>query len=186
MNLLNIRHRERLGAFLNEHNLLGAMAEVGCAFGGYSRVVLNDWKGSKYVMVDPWIKQSKQVYKEKTDGIDYNGWFENCKRLAEQDRRVQLIRKYSIEAAAEIADESLDCVYLDGNHAGEAVDQDIKAWWPKVRGGGIVGGHDFYTDIVTPGYFNQVDGPVKAFVFSHGLPLAITPCSSWWVEKPTR
>jgi hypothetical protein len=34
-------------------------------------------------------------------------------------------------------------VYIDANHLYEAVTVDIKTWLPKVKIGGILGGHDF-------------------------------------------
>lgn len=47
----------------------------------------------------------------------------------------------SIAASKLIADRSLDLVFIDGDHS--AVDQDIIAWFPKVREGGILCGHDY-------------------------------------------
>jgi predicted O-methyltransferase YrrM len=39
--------------------------------------------------------------------------------------------------------ESLDFVYLDGNHQYEAVKQDLANYYPLVKDGGMVGGHDY-------------------------------------------
>lgn len=184
MNLSDIRHRHRLGDFLNEMGFTGAMAEVGCAFGGFAKMTTKSWtNGAKYFMIDPWIRQSNEVYRERTEGVNYNAWFEECRLIASKDSRIQLIRKFSVDAAKDIPDGSLDVVYLDGNHSKEAITEDMRLWWPKVRRGGIFSGHDFYTSF-TDGYWNEVDGPVKQFVFAHGLPIVITPCLSWWVEKP--
>jgi len=36
----------------------------------------------------------------------------------------------------------LDFVYLDAAHDYDNVKLDIKCWYPKVREGGILGGHD--------------------------------------------
>ena len=40
-------------------------------------------------------------------------------------------------------DESLDFVYIDGNHGLKNVVHDIVEWSQKVRKGGIVSGHDY-------------------------------------------
>ena len=40
--------------------------------------------------------------------------------------------------------ESLDFVYIDGNHHFDFVMQDIIEWSKKVRAGGVVSGHDYY------------------------------------------
>jgi hypothetical protein len=48
----------------------------------------------------------------------------------------------SLEAARLFPDASLDLVFIDGNHGHGHVKQDILAWLPKVRPGGILCGHD--------------------------------------------
>ena len=40
-------------------------------------------------------------------------------------------------------DNSLDFVMLDADHTLASVLADIAHWWPKVRAGGILAGHDF-------------------------------------------
>ena len=59
-------------------------------------------------------------------------------------KRYQLIQKYSVEAAKAIEEQSLDFVFIDGNHAYDYVVQDIKAWLPKLKKGGLLAGHDYH------------------------------------------
>jgi hypothetical protein len=40
-------------------------------------------------------------------------------------------------------DGEVDFVYIDGDHGFDAVKADISAWWPKVKNGGILAGHDY-------------------------------------------
>jgi len=49
----------------------------------------------------------------------------------------------SAEAAARYADGALDFVFVDADHSREAVLRDLRAWWPKIRPGGVLAGHDF-------------------------------------------
>ena len=49
----------------------------------------------------------------------------------------------SVAMAAEIPDESLDYVFIDGDHSFFGCYRDLRAWWPKVKIGGIVSGHDY-------------------------------------------
>ncbi len=49
----------------------------------------------------------------------------------------------SVEAAEEFEDESVDFVFIDGDHSYGAVKQDIEKWYPKVKSGGIIAGHDW-------------------------------------------
>ncbi len=55
-----------------------------------------------------------------------------------------IIKKFSIDAAKDFEDESLDFVYIDGNHEYKYVKEDIEEWAKKVRKGGIVAGDDYY------------------------------------------
>ncbi len=49
----------------------------------------------------------------------------------------------SVETAAQYADRSLDFVFIDGDHGYESVRDDIAAWLPKVKLGGLLAGHDY-------------------------------------------
>ncbi len=57
---------------------------------------------------------------------------------------VHPIRAYSTEAAASFPDESIDFVLIDASHDFENVLQDLQAWFPKVKVGGVMAGDDFY------------------------------------------
>lgn len=51
--------------------------------------------------------------------------------------------KGSPESASQFSDQSLDAVFIDGDHSYEAVRADIEAWLPKVKPRGILSGHDY-------------------------------------------
>jgi len=123
-------------------------AEIGVAAGRYSRFLCFKIKGLKLFCVDPWLAYDEYVeYHNESEQVIFNAAFEKAKeRLAPFD--CEFIRKYSIDAAKDFKDESLDFVFIDGNHSFEYVVDDIAAWSKKVRKGGIVAGHD---------YFNSVD-----------------------------
>lgn len=175
--------RNQLGLWLNEQGLIGSMAEIGCAFGGFARILLPQWQGALYYMIDPWTTQDPSVYKERQEEAwKYDAWFRECTELAVQDKRVIVMRQYSHDAAAFIDDESLDCCYLDGNHCLEAVESDLKDWYPKVKRGGLFGGHDFY-DAMTDGYYTQTKTAVTQWAEKNGHAFELTPCSSWWMRK---
>jgi uncharacterized Rossmann fold enzyme len=57
--------------------------------------------------------------------------------------RAKILRKTSVEAAAEIPDASLDFVFIDADHSYEGCKADIEAWAPKVKPGGLIAGHDY-------------------------------------------
>ena len=57
--------------------------------------------------------------------------------------RVTVLKGMSTEMAAHIPDNSLDMVYLDAAHYEEGVLADLKVYYPKVKSGGIIAGHDY-------------------------------------------
>lgn len=49
----------------------------------------------------------------------------------------------SVRAAKLFADGCLDFVFLDAAHDFVNVTEDLHAWWPKIRPGGLLAGHDY-------------------------------------------
>lgn len=56
---------------------------------------------------------------------------------------VELIKSDSSAAASLFENESLDFVFIDGNHWYDYVKKDIEAWLPKIKKGGMISGHDY-------------------------------------------
>jgi len=47
----------------------------------------------------------------------------------------------SVEASKEFEDDSIDMIFIDGDHSYSKVKQDIQAWFPKIRK--VICGHDY-------------------------------------------
>lgn len=86
----------------------------------------------------------------------------------------------SLKAASLFLPEALDFCFIDADHSYESVMADLRAWWPKVKPGGTLAGHDYRGSApwlvgVTPAvheFFSVEDA-------SHSL------CPTCWsVEKP--
>ena len=181
--LLQINHREALGFWLNEMGLLGAVAEIGCARGTFASTVLSQWRGQTYYMIDPWLTQDKEVYREGQETQEgYNGWYNDCKLLAEREKRVVIIKDFSIPASAYFKPDTLDLAYIDANHSYVSVMADMDAWWPKVRIGGLMGGHD-YAHNTTGQSWIEVQPAVDRWAQEHGKVFYVCPCSSWFIVK---
>jgi hypothetical protein len=92
--------------------------------------------------------------------------------------RVKTLRMDSVEAAATFADKSLAFVYLDGDHSLDGFRRDFYAWFPKVKSGGVIAGHDYYDKPpfrVRTALCQIVNGPCG---------ITHEPSPSWWCHVP--
>lgn len=179
---VNLEARDHLGEWLNNHGLTGSIAEIGVMSGGFARTILNKWNGQTYYMVDFWGKQDATVYKERTEDVDYERCYNECLDMSTKDSRIKILRNYSVESAKLIPDESLDCVFIDANHAYEPVMEDLKAWWPKVKPGGVFSGHDYGNDTNWP-HWCEVKRAVDTWMSENKQTFVYTRCDSWWCIK---
>lgn len=62
---------------------------------------------------------------------------------ADVDSFVEPIIATSLEAAAQFEDRSISFLMIDASHRFKDVQDDIKAWWPKIKLGGIISGDDY-------------------------------------------
>lgn len=119
-------------------------AEIGVERGYYSEVLCKANPNIELYAIDPW---THKVYDEGISGVDYeqhkhDGYYEETvKRLAPYNAKV--MRMTSMDALKLFPDESLDFVYIDGNHDFLHVVQDVDGWKRKIRPGGILAGHDY-------------------------------------------
>lgn len=115
-------------------------AEIGVERGVYSEILCKGNPNMSLICIDPWQKYS--YYREHVSQDKLDRFYEQTKeRLAPYN--ATLIRKFSMDAVEDIPHESLDFVYIDGNHRLDHVVNDLVHWVPRVRKGGIVAGHDF-------------------------------------------
>lgn len=136
--------------------------EVGVLRGQYSEVLCKTIPDLKLYCVDAW-----EVYDKYVDfGDELKSFYDLTKeRLAPYN--CELIRKYSMDAVKDFEDESLDFVYIDGNHTFEYVTNDIAEWSKKVKKGGIISGHDFFRK---QGELRvHVKDVVQAWTYSHQI-----------------
>jgi len=155
-------------------------AEVGVFEGFLTKFVLRYIKPAKYYLIDP--------YKEYHDGIGnlsykqelWDTIFSEINARLNHDRNIQFIRKPSIEGAQDIDSECLDFAYIDADHSASAVYDDIMAWFPKIKQGGMIGGHDFIEHDVKSGVFRAL---VKLMNNSNAEYELKNEYNDWWFIK---
>ena len=130
------------------------MAEIGCFFGVSTELFAMHCK--KIYAVDPWGLITPDYHSQNHiplllswgRGDEVQRAFEE--RMAPYDN-VETMRAFSVDAAKEFEDESLDLVYIDGDHARKEVLADLLAWYPKIKCGGVLSGHDWNNPHVRKG-----------------------------------
>jgi predicted O-methyltransferase YrrM len=116
--------------------------EIGTERGLYAEVLCKANPKAKLFCIDPW-----KIYPEYRDIVKQNKMDEiyNEAKSRLSAFNCKLIKKFSLDALKDFADESLDFTYIDGNHEYPYITRDIIEWSKKVRPGGIVVGHDYTT-----------------------------------------
>jgi hypothetical protein len=183
----------------------GKGVEVGTFKGSFSNQIMNNWSGTLY-MVDVW-RPLESGYDDSSnhgryDGGVYTDAMENIKGF--EDRAI-MVRATSEIASNMFNDNSLDFVYIDANHAYDYVVQDIELWYPKVKKGGFICGHDYlgldwyddpnYSDNNKDKFIWGTDGTymgvfgvnpaVDEFCEKNGYELRVTSewLGTWYVKK---
>jgi len=134
-----------------------------------------------YHLIDPWRSYAVEgavgedrVGCEIGHVIDWEGDFQHALRFgAQYPEIVHVWRLPSVWAAKLFEPESLDLVYIDGNHSYRSVKDDIRAWLPIVRTGGILAGHDYEPQYL--GVIRAVDELLEDVWF--------LPDTVWYVRK---
>ena len=146
--------------------------EVGVCYGLNAFQCLVCFPNLTMHLVDNYARHDSKIAKEAAEYI-----------VAPFGDRAIFHYKDSVEAAKDFEDKSLDFVYIDAAHDYESVKVDIRAWFPKIKIGGTIGGHDFY-----------IEDPKKPRVISNGVREAVgrlfiktayqrIAAADWWVDN---
>lgn len=186
-------HAARVRAFLKRFDPITANfagVEVGVFRGDGTVSLLNAFPHLILFGVDQWAATPEYVATGDptaayVDDGCYLGVLDRLRLLGLRDRG-RIVRAASLSVAEWLPDASLDFVFLDGDHSFAGVAADLTAWWPKVRPGGWLCGHDYGNssgrDHIA-GVVPAVDG------WARELGLAVEAEGeagdwTWWVRKP--
>lgn len=145
---------------------------------------MDDWKGYWLLCIDPYLPYDNMPWERDAQYLAAKT------NLAAHPERSTLVKMTSEEFIAKTRDGvdwqykdiRAEFVYLDGDHAYEAVCRDLELWWPVVTDIGILAGHDFH---------DSQPGVVKAvteFAVKHGCVVYLThdTPNSWYIYKTPR
>jgi len=172
-----------LPAVINRLNLKVGV-EVGVALGGHADAILTQCPGVKTLFgVDPYKNRAdyNDLMNLPQDVLD--AMYEDTKAfMARHGERFDFHRTDSLTHATfwehfKARPTPLDFVYIDAEHTYDACKADLHAWYPLIRPGGVISGHDY-------GGFPGVTRAVDEFFAERGLELHTDVEYFWWGVKP--
>jgi len=154
------------------------IVEIGCWEGGLTVEAATTAMAlcSRYAVVD-WFEGSHDLVPD--------GGVEGALRRFEMNMKANELDQYVnvfVSESAAGADNFLevDLAYIDADHRYPAVVADIAAWWPVVKSGGFLAGHDFC--LGSPGVIRAV----TEFAIREKLPVEFggSRFPVWRIRKP--
>ena len=149
--------------------------EIGVRYGQNAEFLLETLDIDLLYLVDPY--DAYDEYQEDWDNEMMSEAEEIARNKLESYDSVRFIKEYSDKAMSELQAD-FDFVYIDGNHEYEYVIKDLSNYYPLVKAGGILAGHDY------TGSWPGVVKAVNEFAQVHGLQLNTDLWGDWYIKKP--
>ena len=157
-----------------QKDLMGV--EIGTYFGENAESILETLNIKKIFLIDPYDEDIHEVGEKQAK-----------KKLREFYNKIVWVKKLSSNAVKDVPD-NLDFVYIDGDHSYKVVKEDLENYYPKIRKGGVLAGHDIDLGghlMATKPEWKNTEGVAEAvieFVTKHKLKLYINN-NDWWCVK---
>jgi predicted O-methyltransferase YrrM len=126
--------------------LAGTVAEIGVFRGEFAADILRLCpKVTSLTLVDIWLGHTISGDQNGNNEASYDG-VENMRvvqDLFKSEPRVKMVRGWSHDYFATLADNCLDVVYVDGDHSYEGCKRDLLEAYRVVKPDGWIMGHDY-------------------------------------------
>lgn len=162
MNIKSITHRNEINQYLL--SLVDPkICEIGTRNGNFFNQIFTP-NCQLGVIVDIWtdtgnIYENDNSYSQETLDSQYMGVFQ---RFFDYPN-IKIIREFSHKAAKFFPDNFFDFVYVDADHSKSGCYRDLTSWYPKVKQGGIISGHDYISQEKTILYGHNAEfGVIEA------------------------
>ena len=149
--------------------------EIGTAEGEFAEIICKANPQLKLYTIDPF-----EPYEDFRE-LPYTPVFPRFEKTARErlsKYNCVVVKDYSMNAVKNFKDNSIDFVYIDGNHAFPFVVNDIFEWSKKVKVGGIISGDDYVRTKRqlenTHHVIQAVDGYVRAYKIRPWFLLGLT------------
>ncbi|MBL6958475.1 MAG: class I SAM-dependent methyltransferase [Rhodospirillales bacterium] len=155
----------------------GVVVEIGVNVGDFSRRILDLNRPQRLHLIDPWeVAHADDEYVASGESAERQmagaeqRYQETREKVAAEVAAgsVEIHRDYSFNVADRFADNSLDWIYIDGNHQYDAVKKDLEVFYPKIKPDGFILGHDYANHERARRHHYGVVEAVNEFVLQHG------------------
>ena len=143
--------KDKRAYILFQLNKKAVIAEIGVWKGDFSKQIYDFSLPKKLILVDPWLFNPKiRGCAPQVNGNEplNQKFFDDAKLSTYQkfqnSENVFIIEKDSFNASILHKNNYFDYIYIDGEHSYEAVLNDLKYWYPKLKKHGKIFGDDFY------------------------------------------
>ena len=130
------------------------MVEIGSYQGESTTLFAHIFQPKELYAVDPFVNGYDEFDGSSTG--DFTDVIHNFEERTKQFPCIKHIKDFSYGAVTQFEDNSLDFVYVDGDHTYDGVIRDIKLYLPKIKSGGFIAGHDLGKETVTKAIRNQL------------------------------
>ena len=148
------------------------IAEVGVERGRNALDMVQNMDIDKLYLIDDYLPYTDYLGGYCPAEIQEQVYQDMLERISPYSNKIIVVKKSSLDVAPTFPDGFFDFVYIDGNHNYESVKQDIALWFPKVKKGGVLGGHDFDNRNITR---QDVAEAVKDFAKENNLEYMVFP-----------
>lgn len=175
-----VKSRDQIPNYLVQSGLTGTGAEIGVWEAEYSEQILLQSNLSLLYSIDAWMLWPDHLYPDCANVSQqrYDQAMQKATMVLHKfGERSRMIKETSNRASRMFGDGQLDFVYIDANHRYPHVMEDLSSWYPKVKAGGVLAGHDYLHgiyDIAGDHVYIEVKPAVDDFIKSVGGELAIT------------
>jgi len=124
--------------------------EIGARYGESSKVILRSLNVDKYIIIDPYTSYNEYINdgfnKIISDDNDDNIFKKTKNELESIHKNMVFFRTFSTDTNTinAIDDNSIDLIFIDGNHSFKYVLDDLENYYPKLSKNGIICGDDFF------------------------------------------
>lgn len=122
-----------------------ACAEIGVFEGTFSKQIAESVQPSSLYMIDLFTGWCDSGNEDGNNVVHRNmdEMYKNLLAYSHDKPMLRVLKGKSADILSTFPDNSLDMVYLDGDHSYAGVKTDLHAAFPKVRPGGWIMGHDY-------------------------------------------